>query len=497
MIKLIIFDFDGTLADTRELIVKTNQEVQRRMGFPVCPAPKIIATIGLPLKEGIMAMYPQLSPEDLDPWVVVYREVFDQMKTQIVPELFHGVAHTLAKMHEAGLVLTVASSRGAKSLNDFLQEMGIAQYFSYVLGAGDVTHAKPNPEPVLKTMKELGFQPSETLVVGDMPVDIQMGLGAGAFTCGVTYGNSSRQELQEAGANYVIDDFNELIFSPLMQYYQAIDLNDYVRVGEGGTAVSYKNKTHNTLAKLYNPGFEADRAVEEFLTACTVFEMGISTPEPYRLVTDGERFGAEYQFIPGKRSFTRIISEEPERLEEISLMFARETRKLHETKADTAHLRSYKETVKKFYLEKDLVPEEYKQRALRFLETVPESDTCVHGDLQIGNIITDGKTNWWIDVGEFAYGVPEWDLGLMYTICHNASKERMEFLFHLTPEMLNAHWNVFLPAYLGTSDPVALGTFTKHILPFYALKVPYVYDMAYHGALPPEALQKLIMLLPF
>lgn len=281
-----------------------------------------------------------------------------------------------------------------------------------------------------------------------------------------------------------------------MQNYETIDINDYDRAGEGGTAVSYKHKTRNTLAKLYNPGFEADRAVSEFLTARTVYEMDISTPEPLRLVTDGERYGAEYEFIPGKRSFTRIISEQPERLEEISLAFASECRKLHQTKADTSRLRSYRETVKKFYLEKNLVPEEFKQRALSFLETVPESDTCVHGDLQIGNIITDGRHNWWIDVGEFAYGVPEWDLGIMYTICHTTGRERMEFLFHLSLEALAAHWDVFLPAYLGTSDPKALGAYTQRILPFYAAKVPYVYDMAYHTALPDAGLQKIIKLLP-
>ncbi len=78
-----------------------------------------------------------------------------------------------------------------------------------------------------------------------------------------------------------------------MLSYETIDLNDYTHSGEGGTAISYKHKTKNTLAKLYNPGFEADRAVGEFLTARTVFEMGIPTPEPIRLVTDGERFGAE------------------------------------------------------------------------------------------------------------------------------------------------------------------------------------------------------------
>ena len=281
-----------------------------------------------------------------------------------------------------------------------------------------------------------------------------------------------------------------------MPSYETIVLDDYVRSGEGGTAVSYKHKTRNTLAKLYNPGFEADRAVAEFQTACTVYEMGIPTPEPLRLVTDGERYGAEYAFVPGKRSFTRIISEEPERLEEISLAFAREARRLHGMKADTARLRPFKQVLQKFYREKDLVPQEYKERALRFLETAPEAETCLHGDLQIGNIITDGKRTLWIDVGEFSYGVPEWDLGVLWTMCHNMDSARADHLFHVTPETLTAHWNIFLPAYLGTTDPQALGAYTKRLLPFYAAKVPYIFDMAEHTALPEAAIQHIIQLLP-
>ncbi len=153
-----------------------------------------------------------------------------------------------------------------------------------------------------------------------------------------------------------------------MDSYQKIELSDYVRSGEGGTAVSYTHKTRNTLAKLYNPGFEADRAKAEFHTARAVFEMGIPTPEPYRLVTDGERYGAEYELIKGKRSFTRIISEEPERLQEISLTFAEWARRLHATPVPPGRLRSYKEVLIQFYKEKTLVPEAYKQKALAFLE---------------------------------------------------------------------------------------------------------------------------------
>ena len=75
---------------------------------------------------------------------------------------------------------------------------------------------------------------------------------------------------------------------------QRINLNDYILTGEGGTALTYTKKDGLSLAKLYKPGFEADRAKAEFITASTVFDLGIPSPKPYRLITDGERSGAEY-----------------------------------------------------------------------------------------------------------------------------------------------------------------------------------------------------------
>ena len=279
-----------------------------------------------------------------------------------------------------------------------------------------------------------------------------------------------------------------------METYEKIKLEDYIQTGEGGTAQAYTRRDGKTLAKLYNPGFEADRAAAEFFTARTVFEMGIHTPEPYRLVTDGERFGAEYELIRNKRSLARIISEEPERLEGVSLAFAKAARELHAHKADTARLHSYKEVLTRFYQEKDRVPEEYKQLALAFLEKVPEADTCLHGDLQIGNIITDGVRTLWIDVGEFSHGVPEWDISILWTMAHNMKADRSVNLFHITPETFNKHWNIFLPAYLGTTDPGELEAYTRRLFPFYAAKVPYVFDMAYHTSLPAEALQKIVQL---
>lgn len=277
-----------------------------------------------------------------------------------------------------------------------------------------------------------------------------------------------------------------------MNEVERINLDDYIQTGEGGTALTYNHKNGRSLAKLYNPGFEADRAKAEFLTARTVFELGIPTPEPYRMVTDGERCGAEYELIRPKRSYTRIISQEPERLEELSIKFARLAKELHAKKADTTRLRSYKRGVEHFYLEKDMVPEEYKQKALHFLEQVPDTPNCLHGDLHIGNIITDGERDLWIDVGEFAYGTPEWDLGILWRMTHNMGAERAEHLFHVTPETLTTHWNIFLPAYLGTNDPQAIGEATKRLLPYAALKIPYVVNMAYQRPLPDEAFPRII-----
>ena len=277
-----------------------------------------------------------------------------------------------------------------------------------------------------------------------------------------------------------------------MNTYETINLNDYVQTGEGGTSLTYTHKTRPTMAKLFNPGNETELAEKEFLTARAVFEMGIPTPEPLRLVTDGDRRGVEYELISNKRSFTRIISQEPERLEEISLAFARMARELHAKKADTSRFTSIKESLRRFYQEKgDRVTEEYKERALAFIDNAPDADTCLHGDLHIGNVITDSRRNVWIDLGQFCYGEPEWDLGWMWTICNRLDGQRSDFILHLTPETLKAHWNIFLTAYLGTDDKATIGEYTKRIMAYYAVRLPYMVDLQVQGCLPEEALQQL------
>ena len=105
--------------------------------------------------------------------------------------------------------MTIASSRSHASLADYIDRLNLSSLVSYVLGADDVVKGKPDPEPVINTLEKLGFNASRALVVGDTIFDIRMGRNAGTKTCGVTYGNGSRESLAEA--DWVIDDFSELL----------------------------------------------------------------------------------------------------------------------------------------------------------------------------------------------------------------------------------------------------------------------------------------------
>ena len=265
---------------------------------------------------------------------------------------------------------------------------------------------------------------------------------------------------------------------------QRINLDDYIQTGEGGTALTYNHKNGKTLAKLFLSSVAADNAAREFHINQVVYESGLPTPKPIRLITDGERFGAEYELISPKRSFTRIISQEPDQLVPLSERFARLARKIHETPADTKRLPDTKELVGEWIDKFENLPDAYKERFHRFLDTVPSTPTCLHGDLHIGNIITDGQRDLWIDVGDFAYGVPQWDLCMMYFSSHFLSPDRADNIFHLDNDSLKAHWNAFAPVYYGTDSKEVLEAEVRKLYPFIATKLAFIVSKIRDGKAP-------------
>lgn len=209
--RLVIFDFDGTLGDTRHNIVVTLQRTMRLRGLELRDEATCASTIGLTLEDSFLRMYSTMSRDEARECVALYREIFYESIEELSPNLFPGVVDALACLAAMDIKMSIASSRSSPSLLLFLKNMGISQYFGYVLGSDCVTKHKPDPEPVLQTLCHYGLMAEEALVVGDMPVDIEMAHNAGVRAVAVSYGNATREELERASADAVIDHISELI----------------------------------------------------------------------------------------------------------------------------------------------------------------------------------------------------------------------------------------------------------------------------------------------
>lgn len=206
--KIIILDFDGTLGDTASVIIKTMHETIREMGLPTRTDAECAAMIGLRLVEIPPVLFPECNI-DVDLYADTYRRLFDVHNKDGAVNLYPHVIETLKALKARGLTLTIASSRGQTSLSQFVKNLGLTEIITYILGAGDVENGKPHPEAIFKTLDKYGFTPDQAIMVGDTIFDIQMGINAGTKTCGVTYGNGSRESLSPA--DWLIDDFSELL----------------------------------------------------------------------------------------------------------------------------------------------------------------------------------------------------------------------------------------------------------------------------------------------
>lgn len=206
--KILILDFDGTLGDTAGVIVQTMQATIRELGLPARTDKECASMIGLRLVEIPPVLFPECEL-DGEFYAQTYRRLFHIYNVKGAVVLYPNVLETLTELKNRGYVLTIASSRSRASLVKYIEDLGIEPLISYVLGADDVVNGKPNPEPVNRTLEKFGFRPEETIVVGDTVFDIEMGINAGTRTCGVTYGNGSRESI--SAADWIIDDFGQIL----------------------------------------------------------------------------------------------------------------------------------------------------------------------------------------------------------------------------------------------------------------------------------------------
>lgn len=203
-------DFDGTLGDTKKVIINTMKATIKELDLPERTDEECQAVIGLPLKAIPDALYPN-GEASADKYASTYTRLFNGYNEDGAVKLFPHVMDTLEELRGKRIMMTIASSRSHATLAQYIEQLGLRDTISYVLGAENVKNAKPASDPVDKTLMIFSLKPETCIVVGDSIYDMMMGKNAGCRTIGVSYGNSTKEQLLAAGADHVIDDFQDLL----------------------------------------------------------------------------------------------------------------------------------------------------------------------------------------------------------------------------------------------------------------------------------------------
>ncbi|EJM09327.1 haloacid dehalogenase superfamily enzyme, subfamily IA [Pseudomonas sp. GM18] len=206
--KLLIFDWDGTLADSIGRIVEAMHVASRRSGFPLRDDFAVKGIIGLGLPEAIRTLYPEISDSEL----VAFRDYYAEhyIAAEAVPSpLFEGVLESMEAFRADGYHLAVATGKARRGLDRVLKAHGWEDYFD-VTRAADETASKPHPLMLEQILAHCEVRPEQALMVGDSSFDLQMARNAGMDSVAVSYGAQSIEALQQFEPRLSIDRFSEL-----------------------------------------------------------------------------------------------------------------------------------------------------------------------------------------------------------------------------------------------------------------------------------------------
>ncbi|MBV8169850.1 MAG: HAD-IA family hydrolase [Alphaproteobacteria bacterium] len=210
-IKLIVFDFDGTLVDSQHVIVEGMQAAFAAYGLAPPRADAIRRTVGLRLVESMAQLAPGLDPLQHEALAHAYRDAHQQILARqgATDVLFPGVPAMLTALRDAGFVLGIATGKSQRGLRASLERHGLTELFT-TLQTADVPPGKPHPAMLLRALDEARVAPAEAVMVGDTTYDIEMARAAGVLPIGVGWGYHGVEELRAAGAGHLVASCAEI-----------------------------------------------------------------------------------------------------------------------------------------------------------------------------------------------------------------------------------------------------------------------------------------------
>jgi phosphoglycolate phosphatase len=205
---LLIFDWDGTLADSIGRIVLAMNSAAERAGEAPCAEEAVKGIIGLALSEAISVLYPHLEADQVARFRQHYADIYMALDEQPSP-LFEGVVEALEVFRADGYRLAVATGKARRGLDRVLRANGWADYFD-ITRAADESRGKPHPQMLEEILAHCQVAPGRALMVGDSSFDLLMARNAGMQSVAVGYGAMSLQALSEFGPRLCIDHFSQL-----------------------------------------------------------------------------------------------------------------------------------------------------------------------------------------------------------------------------------------------------------------------------------------------
>lgn len=204
-----LFDVDGTLLDSATDICGAVRGSLAGTPYFNCDEAFLRRYIGLHLSDMYRDLFPGDTQEQIDERIKVYRSIYPARghhATKVFPGVREGLEHLGGRK-------STATTKGTETTRQVLELFGLLPFFDRVQGT-DGFPAKPAPDVILASLAGLGASPSECLLIGDSPADMEAGRRAGVKTCAVRYGYGSVADLERWKPDYWIDDLRELDSMP-------------------------------------------------------------------------------------------------------------------------------------------------------------------------------------------------------------------------------------------------------------------------------------------